>query len=94
MPQCDSSVFGDNRIVTKGYLVLAIRRHKSFWMWYSVVELLVPDVMKSRRFVCPECRVIQDVEEEDIVILTNSGTTHIKTQHQITESLRHHPHPH
>ena len=59
--------------------MLAIRRHRSFWMWYSVVELLVLDVMKSRGFVCPECWVIQDVEEEEIVILTNSGTTRLTT---------------
>jgi hypothetical protein len=77
-----------NRIVTKGHLVFSIRRHKSFGMWYCVVGLVVSDVMKSRVFFCPESQVIQDVEEEDI-ILTNSGTTCLTTEHQISESLTH-----
>jgi len=39
--------------------------------------------------------VIQDVEEEeDIIILTNSGTTRLTTEHQISESLTHLPYPH
>jgi len=67
--------------------VFSIIRHKSFGMWYCAVGLAVPDVMKNRGFFCPEGQVIQDVEEEDIIILTNSGTTRLTTQHHISESL-------
>lgn len=81
-----------NKIVTKGYLVFSIRRHKSFGMWYCVVGLVVSDVMKSRGFFCPESQVIHDVEEKDI-IFSNSGNTRLKTEHQISESLRHLTYP-
>jgi hypothetical protein len=83
-----------NRIVTKGYFVFSVRRHKSFGMWYCVIGLVVPDVMKSRGFFCPEVQVIQDVEEKDIIILTNSGTIHLTAQHHISESLTRLPYPH
>ena len=56
-------------------------------MWYCVVGLIVPDVMKNRGFFCPEGQVIQDLEEEYIIILTNSGTTRLTTHHQISENL-------
>jgi len=83
-----------HRILTKGYLVFSIRRHKSFGKWYCAVGLVVPDVMKNRDFFCPEGQVIQVIEEEDIIILTNSGTTRLTTQHQIPESLTSLPYPH
>jgi hypothetical protein len=83
-----------NRIVTKGYLVFSIRRHKSFGMWYCVVGLVAPDVMNNRGFFCPEGQVIQDVEEEDITIPTNSGTIRLTTDNQILESLTPLPYPH
>jgi hypothetical protein len=63
-------------------------------MWYCVVGLVVPDVMKNRGFFCPEGQVIQDGEEENIIILTNSGTTLLTTQHQISESITPLPYPH
>ena len=39
-----------NRIVTKGYFVFSIRKHKSFGMWYCVFGQVVSDVMKNRGF--------------------------------------------
>jgi hypothetical protein len=83
-----------NRILTKGYLVFSIRRYKSFGMCYCVVGLVVSDVMKNRGFFCLERQVIQDGEEEDIIILTISGSTRLTTHHQISESLTPLPYPH
>jgi len=83
-----------NRILTKGYPVFSTRRHISFGMWYCADGLVVPDVMNNSGFFCPESQVIQEVEEEDIIILTNSGTTRLTTQHQISESLITLPYPH